>query len=69
MQTIDRNFPRRGLPNQDIYMENGNIHYNATEKAWACAICNLKYRKYDWKQITTHVNSKQSDEEYRKQTF
>ena len=29
-------------------------------------ICNEKFQKYDWKQITTHVNSKHTDKEIRK---
>ena len=32
IQTVDRrNSPHRGLPNKDIYLLYGNIHYIATE--------------------------------------
>ena len=67
MQTIDRrNFYQRGLPNKDTYLSNGNIHYNATQKIWTCMICKEEFQKYDWKQITMHVNSKHTDKEFRK---
>ena len=29
-------------------------------------ICEAKFHKYDWEQITMHVNSKHSDKDYRK---
>ena len=67
MRTIDRrNFYQRGLPNKDMYLSNGNIHYKANEKMRTCAICNQKFHKYNWEQIIMHVNSKHSDKEYRK---
>ena len=67
MQIIDReNSPHSGLPNKDVYIPNGNIRYNSTEKVWTCMICELKFHKYDWGQITTHANSKHSAKEYRK---
>ena len=67
LQTIDRrNFYQRGLPSKDTYLSNGNIHYNATLKIWTCMICKEEFQKYDWKQITMHVNSKHTDKEFRK---
>ena len=35
-------------------------------KMWTCMICAAKFQKYDWEQITTHVNSKHTDKDLRK---
>ena len=49
-----------------IYISNGNIHYDATDKVWTCVICRAKFQKYDWEQIAMHVNSKHTDRELGK---